>query len=977
MAGTVLVWQLKFGSQNAWGYLLNGVHLSRSFAAAAVVEYGLRVVGVAVLLWGMMYFTQRRLTVADTLKTWFIVVAMGVAACFAALIMNLQFWHKTWYDAVFILTRNAMPMVSGVLVFSLAQPGLVKIAKDRRFAALLIALMSIGIVFPTDVLKFGGGFTFTGAFVIGCVALVSHERPQWLTWRAWLAGLGGLLSIVFMTWVQASRQLPLQQALRYVTALSPLTVLPAARLVQQFNASRLQAQITKHQRSLGQGWVLAASLIATGVIYWHILDSFGAWCKANLHVGPFWVLPEAVVLVAFSGLLIAATTVWLRHLALWRRIDAYWQVDLWQALQLWIKSPRAIVLRIWHEYWHAIVAFATLYVIQAISILLMSESLQMTQLITHKTDSIFSTILLSYNFKILGGALLLGAAYWIVQGVTGRYWLSLLSVASLSLVFAVASRLKILSRATPIVPSDTAELGSFKEILTLVNPVIIGGIVVLLIAIVIAIIWLERHTSHRHPRVLTRIAKVVCGLCLLVGLGSMGGHYSFVKNVLESFGMYIDGNPNMLLYAQTNGPIVTFVSQLDVKVMDKPSGYSKNAVERIVKRYQQRATTINANRSVNAKDLTVLFNLSESFAEPTRVPGVTLNKVATPYIDSLKKQTVSGLMLSAGYGGGTANMEYESLTGMSMGLLATGSVIPNNQIVPGEKTAINVGDWFSYASAIHPYTGGYYNRIAVYRKYGFNKFSYLGSQYPIIDQKKLGTSMYLSDETAYANALKQIRSRNGGQFVNLITMQNHMPYTANVYPKHDFTVTGSMSSSEKSQIAHYTQGLAYTDQAVKQFKMQLDKLQKPVIWVFYGDHLPGIYDINASVTKYATDYFIYANKFARKQGMSAPVKHAKYVSTNDFIAMALQTSRAKVNAYTALLTDVQQKLPTLWQALEASDIGNGKGLHFVTQAGKVIDQQALSKSQQSLLRDYQMIQYDLVAGKQYSLAAHMTTTVKK
>ncbi|WP_175265069.1 LTA synthase family protein [Lacticaseibacillus nasuensis] len=254
-------------------------------------------------------------------------------------------------------------------------------------------------------------------------------------------------------------------------------------------------------------------------------------------------------------------------------------------------------------------------------------------------------------------------------------------------------------------------------------------------------------------------------------------------------------------------------------------------------KYDKTAQVLNRQRTTASNQLTVLFNLSESFATPTRLAGVTLNQNPIPNITQLRQHATSGSMMSFGYGGGTANMEYMSLTGMSMGLFSSSTLVPNTQVVPAEKIAPNVGDWFDYASAIHPYKGAFYNRIGVYKKYQFNKFVYLGSADKIIDQKRIGTSPYLSDETAYANALNQIKSRQGGQFINLITMQNHMPFTQDTYPDHQFKASGKLvNSSNRFEVEHYSQGIHYTDTDVKRFVAQLDRINKPIIWVFYGDH---------------------------------------------------------------------------------------------------------------------------------------------
>lgn len=320
------------------------------------------------------------------------------------------------------------------------------------------------------------------------------------------------------------------------------------------------------------------------------------------------------------------------------------------------------------------------------------------------------------------------------------------------------------------------------------------------------------------------------------------------------------------------------------------------------------------------------------------------------------------------------------------------TTIPNNQVVTEQAIAPNVGNLFTYDAAIHPYTGGYYNRPRVYAKYAFNKFAYLGSQYKIIDQSHFGSSPYLSDATAYANALAQLKTRpSSGQFLNLITIQNHMPYTTNWYPKRDYSLTGAPIGSSGSLAQTFTQGISYTDKDVKAFKAAIDKLNKPIIWVFYGDHQPGFYSLDTSVAKYSTDYFIYANTYARKHGALTELKKQKYVSTDNFIAMALAQGRAKVNPYTALLTDVYEKLPALWQSKQAIPALSGNKTkaetkeaedvnhttYFVTDKGQVIDDAKLTKQQKQLLDDYRLIQYDITSGNQYSLKMGFSPTVKK
>ena len=167
---------------------------------------------------------------------------------------------------------------------------------------------------------------------------------------------------------------------------------------------------------------------------------------------------------------------------------------------------------------------------------------------------------------------------------------------------------------------------------------------------------------------------------------------------------------------------------------------------------------------------------------------------------------------------------------------------------------------------------------------------------------------------------------------------------------------------KKYNISNYSTGLSYTDKAVQKFIEQIDEINKPITLVFYGDHLPGIYsniDGN-SLEARETDYFIYSNKYARQHG-AKNLKHVKYVSPIDFIALTAEQTNSKVSPYYALLTEIQKELPTI----KVYAYNNGKNPVFVNKKGKTIKYKQLTKKQKRLYNDLKLVQYDLTAGNQY------------
>ena len=120
-------------------------------------------------------------------------------------------------------------------------------------------------------------------------------------------------------------------------------------------------------------------------------------------------------------------------------------------------------------------------------------------------------------------------------------------------------------------------------------------------------------------------------------------------------------------------------------MIEKPKDYNRDTMTQIAEKYSQQAISINNNRQNDLTDSTVVMILSETFSDPTRIPGISFSTDPIPNIHAIKDTTTSGLMLSSGYGGGTANMEYQALTGLSLSIFDDSLIIPFQQLVPNQK----------------------------------------------------------------------------------------------------------------------------------------------------------------------------------------------------------------------------------------------------------------------------------------------------
>jgi len=578
--------------------------------------------------------------------------------------------------------------------------------------------------------------------------------------------------------------------------------------------------------------------------------------------------------------------------------------------------------------------------------------------------------------------------------ISNRFWVATPIYLALAIIIAVVEHFKITIRYEAVIPSDLSFLKSDAGNLMSFMPsgaqwIILGAVAGFLVLLGLCL-YLNR-IDARHGRMFraadhrTGLANAAARILLVIIPAGFFGMYAMQAGTVGSWANTLSvamGDQSSMwdsVYdAQRNGPVVSFLRQLNPKVMEKPEGYSEATMKQVAKRYAKAAESINAKRSANLNDSTVVYVLSESFSDPSRVPGLKVNKDSMPNIRKIKENTTSGYMLSSGYGGGTANLEYMGLTGMSMANFDSSLSSPYQQLVPGQHWTPTINQlWGAPKNSIgvHPYESSMYSRAINYKKFGFSHFYTLTGPDIISHQDKLGSSPYVSDEAAYKSTLEELKKTKSNQFIQLITMQNHMPYH-DWYPNNEFTAqstTGTaLGKTEQESIQTYQKGAAITDQETEKFLKQLDKIDKPITVVFYGDHLPGIYstaseDSNNSLALHLTDYFIWSNKASSSQGNKA--ENSAYTSPNFFMAQTAEHMNAKVSPFIAFLTQMHQKIsamepPVVNQIQGWQRIPEGQSL-YLDASGKPMAASDFDKKTRQLVDDYKLIQYDITTGRNY------------
>lgn len=600
----------------------------------------------------------------------------------------------------------------------------------------------------------------------------------------------------------------------------------------------------------------------------------------------------------------------------------------------------------------------------------------------------------SANFVAVLNLILWGVLYVILLMLTNRFWVATPIFLAVTFIVAVIEHFKVSIRYEAILPSDLnflkADAGNLMSFMPSGAQWTILIAVAAFAAFVALFVFLNR-LDARHGRLFrgsdkqSRSVNAIARLLLILLPGLFFTLYSMQVSTVGSwakgFATVMGDKPSMwdsVYDAQRNGPLVAFTRQLNPKVMVKPDDYSEETMKQVAARYEKAAKKINAKRSANMTDSTVIYVLSESFSDPSRVPGLKVNKDSMPKIREIKQNTTSGLMLSSGYGGGTANLEYMGLSGLSMANFDSSLTSPYQQLVPSEHWTPTINQMWGAAKnsiGLHPYESSMYSRATNYKKFGFSHFYTLTGPDVISHQDKIDDSPYVSDEATYQSTLEEVRKTKSNQFLQVITMQNHMPYH-DWYKHNDFkasSTTGKpLKDDEKESIETYQKGASLTDGATAGFLSELDKLDKPVTVVFYGDHLPGIYssasaDDDNSLALHQTDYFIWSNKASGTQGNK--IDNAEYSSPNFFVAQAAEHMDAKVSPYLAFLTEMHSKIsamePPVVNNIQGWDrIPEGQNI-YLNSKGEPMAEDDFDAETKQLLADYRLIQYDITTGKNY------------
>ncbi|GAA3715865.1 hypothetical protein GCM10022378_02770 [Salinicoccus jeotgali] len=452
----------------------------------------------------------------------------------------------------------------------------------------------------------------------------------------------------------------------------------------------------------------------------------------------------------------------------------------------------------------------------------------------------------------------------LVYGLIGKPLTTLL-ISNMSLfLFYYANKLKFEQRGEVVNYNEIKEVINIRELSNIVDLKMLFVLVTVLLLASFVLFYLEsklyRKLGLSRFRII-RITALVGIIIVSVIFYTDTEKYSYEYFGIEEKDSYIF---NPIKEIKRVGFVPNFLINISRNFMEPPDDYSRSNINAISEKYKKESAEYNDARKNDITDEHTIIYLSESFWQNE---VLIQNKMPAPFIKKLEEQR-GGEMRSLFIGGGTANIEFEMLTSMSLELHQQPTVTsPYIEYFEKSSDSSSILTLVEQNAVIHPYTFSLYNRVDVYDKMGVSK---LFSQEDMNDLEKLEGTGRASDR--YLTDLVD-NKMDDYRMMNVMSMQNHSPYSPGVLEDiaYEPVLKPGILSEEPTASKYgdyieyaksYFRQLVKTDSAIEKLIADMEDQKYDVNLIFYGDHAPSFLRGKGAQLQGHTNqapYFIYQN----------------------------------------------------------------------------------------------------------------------
>lgn len=544
---------------------------------------------------------------------------------------------------------------------------------------------------------------------------------------------------------------------------------------------------------------------------------------------------------------------------------------------------------------HALLACIINFVIEAISrrsVVAAWDYMTGTPLVfLYNAFMIFVTFSIVYLFKRRIFVRMIIGAIWVILGIANGYIL--------------------LKRVTPFNAQDLKIAG---DGIALINNYCNGfEVVVIAVGAVALLIWLISMWRRGG-----QYAGKIHHIAALIGIIVCGVLYTFVTNIAIDKRVVSTYFGNIAFAYEDYGLPYCFSASLFNTGISEPNGYTKKAMAKIDKDGELNQTA--ASRSSDELPNIIVVQL-ESYFDVANAEFFTTSEDACPNLHNLYQNYSNGYFKVPSVGAGTANTEFEVLTGMNLRYFGPGEYPYKtySKKHPTESAATALASLGYGTHALHDNTGNFYSRANVFNNMGFDTFT----SKEFMNVLQTTENGWAKDEILTQHIMEAMDTTKQEDFVFTVSVQGHGNYPeTQVIENPKIKVEGIEDEALKNKWEYYVNQVYEMDQFVGDLIKAVEERNEPSVVVFYGDHLPTM-------------------------GLKAEDLKSRYLYNTNYVIwdnIGLQKDDKNIPAY-QLMSEVLNRL----------DIHSGTVFNYHQQR----------KGTKNYLSDLQLLQYDILYGKQY------------
>ena len=301
--------------------------------------------------------------------------------------------------------------------------------------------------------------------------------------------------------------------------------------------------------------------------------------------------------------------------------------------------------------------------------------------------------------------------------------------------------------------------------------------------------------------------------------------------------------------------------------MKKPNSYSEDSIESLIDSITNSSANVETLASItneltsDSSNANIIMVQLESFFDPKYIKGAEYDIDPIPTFSYLKENYSTGSFSVSTIGSGTANTEFETISGLNLDFFGPGEY-PYNTILKNKAcSSINYALKESGYSthAIHNHQGNFYGRNTVFSNLGFDTFTPI----EFMNATEKTPVGWAKDSALITPIMESLTSTEGKDFIYTISVQGHGSYIGSDALENKYVnLTSIENEGIASALEYYVNQLYEMDVFIADLIEAVSSLNEDCVIVFYGDHLPslGLTDESLSTGNiYETEYVIWDN----------------------------------------------------------------------------------------------------------------------